>query len=138
MTIQLSVVVWTVINFCLLMLILHKLLFKPILAFMDARREKIESAKNELDDVYNSRMEEQRRQAELREAAHRRAKLEAAAAAEAQKQAAAAELSRAKKEYESKLWEEEAHIRAEGDAIIAELCDKLDQLATAFAHRLSD
>ena len=45
MTIQLSVTVWTVICFVLLMLILHNLLFKPVLAVMDKRNKKIEGAK---------------------------------------------------------------------------------------------
>ncbi len=44
MTIQLSVSVWTVICFVLLMLILHNLLFKPVLAVMDKRRERINKA----------------------------------------------------------------------------------------------
>ncbi|MBE6728526.1 MAG: hypothetical protein E7562_07785 [Ruminococcaceae bacterium] len=45
MTIQLSVTVWTVICFVLLMLILHNLLFKPVLAVMDKRNKRIENAK---------------------------------------------------------------------------------------------
>lgn len=44
MTIQLSVAVWTIICFVLLMLILHNLLFKPVLKVMDKRREKINNA----------------------------------------------------------------------------------------------
>ena len=44
MTIQPSVVIWTVICFSILMLILHNLLFKPVLALFDRRREKIEAA----------------------------------------------------------------------------------------------
>lgn len=44
MTIQFSVTLWTVICLVLLMLILHNLLFKPMLRVMDARREKIDKA----------------------------------------------------------------------------------------------
>ena len=44
MNIQISVTIWTVICFVLLMLILHHLLFKPILRVMDQRRERIEKA----------------------------------------------------------------------------------------------
>lgn len=44
MTIQLSVTIWTIICFVLLMLILHFLLFKPILKVMDERRARIEKA----------------------------------------------------------------------------------------------
>lgn len=45
MTIQISVTVWTVICFILLMLILNNLLFKPVLNVMDKRRAKIDAAK---------------------------------------------------------------------------------------------
>lgn len=44
MTIQISIVVWTVICFLVLMLILKNLLFKPVLEVMDKRKEKIERA----------------------------------------------------------------------------------------------
>ena len=45
MTIQLSILLWTLISFVVLMLVLNNLLFKPILSFMDARNEKISGAK---------------------------------------------------------------------------------------------
>ena len=44
MNIQLSVTIWTVICFVLLMLILRNLLFKPVLRVMDARKERIDKA----------------------------------------------------------------------------------------------
>lgn len=44
MTIQLSISVWTVICFVLLMVILDKLLFKPVLKVMDERKERIKRA----------------------------------------------------------------------------------------------
>lgn len=42
MGLQLSVVIWTVVNFLLLMLLLNKLLFKPVLTFMYERQRRIE------------------------------------------------------------------------------------------------
>ena len=44
MTIQLSVLVWTIICFVLLMLILHHLLFQPVLKVMDDRKTRIRNA----------------------------------------------------------------------------------------------
>ena len=44
MTIHLSVSIWTIICFLLLMLILRNLLFQPILEVMDARKMRIEKA----------------------------------------------------------------------------------------------
>lgn len=55
MTIQLSVTIWTIICFVLLMLILHFLLFKPVLKVMDERRERLEKAAQK--KVENERLE---------------------------------------------------------------------------------
>ena len=44
MTIQLSVLVWTIICFGLLMLIFHHLLFQPVLKVMDDRKARIRGA----------------------------------------------------------------------------------------------
>lgn len=45
MSIQISVVIWTVICFLLLMVILQNLLFKPVLEVIEKRRLRIEKAK---------------------------------------------------------------------------------------------
>lgn len=45
MSIQISVIIWTVICFLLLMLILHNWLFKPVLEVMEKRRNRIEKAR---------------------------------------------------------------------------------------------
>ena len=55
MTIQLSVSIWTIICFVLLMVILHNLLFKPVLEVMDARKARIEKAAQK--KVENERLE---------------------------------------------------------------------------------
>ncbi len=47
MTIQLSISIWTVICFILLMLILHFWLLKPLLQLMDKRQARIDAAKAE-------------------------------------------------------------------------------------------
>ena len=44
MNIQISVVIWTVICFVILMVILRNLLFKPIFEIMDKRNEKLKKA----------------------------------------------------------------------------------------------
>jgi len=51
MNIQISVVVWTVICFLLLMLILKNLLFKPVLRMLDNRKEKIEGARKKKAEI---------------------------------------------------------------------------------------
>lgn len=59
MNVQLSVVVWTVICFSVLMLILHNLLFKPVLSLFDRRREKIEAAEKKRSEYERARLEHQ-------------------------------------------------------------------------------
>lgn len=45
MTIEASVLIWTVICFCAFAFVINTLLFKPVLKVLDARREKIQNAK---------------------------------------------------------------------------------------------
>ena len=47
MTIQISLVIWTIIGFTVLSLILNKFLFKPLLKVMDERNEKIRIGEEE-------------------------------------------------------------------------------------------
>ena len=46
MTIQLNILIWTILSFCAFMLILWRLLLKPMLAFLDARKARIEHARS--------------------------------------------------------------------------------------------
>lgn len=45
MTIQISIVIWTIICFILLMIILHNFLFKPVLKVIDGRKQRLEAAR---------------------------------------------------------------------------------------------
>lgn len=67
MNIQLSVIVWTVICFVLLMLILKNLLFKPVLQVIDSRREKIDAAKKKKADIEKATEENEKYLAEKRQ-----------------------------------------------------------------------
>lgn len=66
MTIQISVVIWTVICFLLLVLILRSLLFRPMLELMDRRKERIRKAEarkaeyERLAQEYASALEEEK------------------------------------------------------------------------------
>lgn len=51
MTIQLPVIIWTVICFSALYLILKYLLFKPVISFIDKRNEKIEAFDNRQKEI---------------------------------------------------------------------------------------
>ena len=68
MTIEPSLIVWTVLCFLALMLILKKLLFQPMLTFMDTRNAKIEAARKAKEDARTEYEAEARRLADERAA----------------------------------------------------------------------
>ena len=47
LSINVSELIWAVINFLLLLFLLNRFLYKPLLAFMDKRQAKIDAAKEE-------------------------------------------------------------------------------------------
>lgn len=64
MTIQLSVLIWTVICFVVFMLVLNRFLFTPIHEVMDKRRSRVEEAKalhQGRVDAYNEALAERER-----------------------------------------------------------------------------
>lgn len=138
MTIQPSVLIWTVINFCLLMLILNKLLFKPLLAFMDARKNRIDAAKSELSAAEKAHSDEKARLEEERKKALAEADDLARAEISDERSRIIAETAKAKKEYEAGKREKETQFAHDGEKLELELCSRLDELADAFARRLSD
>ncbi len=81
MNIQLSVIIWTVICFSLLMLILSNWLLRPVLKVLDQRRKKLEDARAKKAE-YALVAERQAKELEEKQAEHQRA-IEAAAKEEA-------------------------------------------------------
>lgn len=59
MEIQLSLIIWTIICFSLLMIILNTLLFRPVLKILDERKAKLLSAREKKAE--NERLEEERK-----------------------------------------------------------------------------
>ena len=80
MTIQVSVIIWTVISFCVLAFVLDKFLFKPVFQVMDARAEKISLSAQQKETELNAR-ESRRQEAELDHAAEVKAAIEQGEAA---------------------------------------------------------
>lgn len=68
MSIQISVIIWTVICFLLLMLILHNWLFKPVLEVMEKRRNRIEKAKEKQLEIQRLSAEHESMLAEQKKA----------------------------------------------------------------------
>ena len=136
MTVQLSVLLWAVICFCLCIVILDRLLFKPIFAVMDKRRERIEAAAEKKAAYEKAAVEAEKAMAQYREdeakkilalAAEEinRAKLEA----EALEAEALRSLEKRNAEYGIELKEQAGQIEKDMDASI-------DKLAQAYISAL--
>ena len=136
MTLQPSLIIWTVVCFCLLMLVLHKLLFKPMLTFMDARSEKIASARLRAEKAAEEREEALSRLENERTLALRSAQESARARAEAFTREAEAELDSIAKANEREL----ETLSASGDdemcALVSELDRRMDEFETAYIEKL--
>lgn len=136
MTVQLSVLLWAVICFCLCIVILDRLLFKPIFAVMDKRRERIEAAAEKKAAYEKAAVEAEKAMAQYREdeakkilalAAEEinRAKLEA----ETLEAEALRSLEKRNAEYGIELKEQAGQIEKDMDASI-------DKLAQAYISAL--
>lgn len=134
MTIQINILIWTVICFCAFMLILWCLLLKPMLAFLDARKARIAHA-HSLD-----------RSAER---AEKQALLEAQRLAEVQRQAeerkqivlALREKSRIEREERERRFLQEtqarrADVEAEANDLVPQLAVSLQEHVNTFTDKL--
>ena len=134
MTIQINILIWTVICFCAFMLILWRLLLKPMLAFLDARKARIAHA-HSLD-----------RSAER---AEKQALLEAQRLAEVQRQAeerkqivlALREKSRIEREERERRFLQEtqarrADVEAEANDLVPQLAVSLLEHVNTFTDKL--
>lgn len=136
MTIQLSVFLWSIICFCLMMLILNKLLFGPMLRFMDARQERIDRAreKKKADEAALEAAKASCQQA-LEDAHHQQLELNAAAAEQARQQNSV-QLEQARIRQKKELEAYVAQLEQESQELKTKLDEDVTALAQAFADRL--
>ena len=136
MTIQPSILIWTLISFALLMLILDRLLFRPMLSFMDARNERIDAAmeKKAADERALSEAEAElaarREQALVRTAEIAETEI-ADAKVRAKRMIAKAETDR-----ETRMEACRSEITRKSRELEKGLGDGVDRLARAFADKL--
>ena len=137
MTIQLPVLLWTIILFVVLMLVLNKLLFKPFFKVMDARKARVEAAKaahgQHLEQLEAAKKAAQEAE-EHREAEH--AKLIAAQNAEAEEYAARL-ISDARHRQREALDAYAKELEQEKSDMLAQINDGLDSIAEKTAVRLT-
>lgn len=137
MTIQLSVTVWTVICFILLMVILHHLLFKPVLKMMDHRRDRVEKARKkkaeyeQMEQDFQAALEQEKVAALAAQKKELKRQVESLRAESKQ----AIEDAKAERVRELDRYHEEAE--AERGRILGELSVYTEELALAFADSLT-
>lgn len=136
MTIQPSILIWTLISFCLLMLILDRLLFRPMLSFMDARNERIEAALKKKEDDERAVAEAEAELAARREQAFvRRAEMAETEIADA-KVRAKRMIAKAETDRETRVEVCRNEITLKNRELEAGLDEGVDRLAKAFADKL--
>lgn len=137
MTIQVSVLVWTVICFLLLVAILHSLLFRPVLQMLDKRREHIRAAAarkaeyERMADEYAAMLDKSRAERLDRQQKELKAELERLRAD------SRALLETANETRLRKV--DEYSVRAEADCarLLTLLSEQADELAVSFAESLT-
>ena len=131
MTIEPSLIVWTVLCFLALVLILKKLLFQPMLTFMDARNAKIEAARKAKEDARTEYEAEARRLADERAAQEAQLRQSGAEALEQAQEELRRETAQKRAEAAQRLAENRAALAEESERITRELEPQLSDLALA-------
>ena len=128
MTIEPSLIVWTVLCFFALMLILKKLLFQPMLTFMDTRKAK-EDARTEYEA-------EARRLADERAAQEAQLRQSDAEALEQAQEELRRKTTQKRAEAAQRLAENRAALAEESERITRELEPQLSDLALDLVNHL--
>lgn len=132
MSINISELIWTVICFFVLLVVLKKLLFDPLVSFMAARDARIQdglsagrTAQQQLDAAARARSEAQRKQAAAADALLAEAKSAAERARAQALQSAHQEATQATRAMRARVRDEETAAAAAVDAKLPELVTAL-------------
>ena len=132
MSINISELIWTVICFFVLLVVLKKLLFDPLVSFMAARDARIQdglsagrTAQQQLDAAARARSEAQRKQAVAADALLAEAKSAAERARAQALQSAHQEAAQATRAMRARVRDEETAAAAAVDAKLPELVTAL-------------
>ena len=136
MTIEPSLIVWTVLCFLALVLILKKLLFQPMLTFMDTRNAKIEAARKAKEDARTEDEAEARRLADERAAQEAQLRQSGAEALEQAQEELRRETTQKRAEAAQRLAENRAALAEESERITRELEPQLSDLALDLVNHL--
>ncbi len=136
MTIEPSLIVWTVLCFLALLLILKKLLFQPMLTFMDARNAKIEAGRKAKERSRADYEAETRRLAEERAAQDAQLRQSGAEALERAQEELLRRTAEKRAEAAQRLEENRAALAEESERISSELEPQLSDLALDLVNHL--
>lgn len=136
LSINISELIWTIINFFLLYFLLKRFLYGPILRHMDARRERLDKAL-EAEKAAEERIEETEEQIEREKSARRDEADELIAAEERAAAARSAEaLSAARTGAESALADGQSRLEESSARERAALQEETDALAELLAQNI--
>ena len=132
MTIQISLVIWTVIGFVVLSLILDRFLFKPLLKVMDDRNEKIKTGEENRQKELERR-EKINKALEISNAAREQEALkEAERALENERKKTETILADKKAEYDAELEKISKEYEEKTSAAEKNLSESIDKLALKY------
>lgn len=136
MSIQISVIIWTVICFALLMLILHNLLFAPVLKLMDARRKRIDDAR-EKKALLEKSAKEHEKQLALQKAEHdKQLKEQERALAEQINADGKRQIENAQKKRLEDVEKYRLQVQEDYAQIVSSVAPEIDKAAKIFAEKL--
>ena len=136
MSIQPSVIVWTVICFLLLMVILKNLLFTPVLKVLDSRKAKLEAAEKKLRDIESITAENERRLAAEKERAEAQSIAQAKEKIQQIQSHGKKEIENARRKCLSDIEEYRQGITGEYDKIVYSVAPKMETAAAIFAKNI--
>ena len=136
MSIQPSVIVWTVICFLLLMVILKSFLFTPVLKMLDSRKEKVEAADKKLREIESINAENERRYAEEKARAEAKSIAEAKEKVQQIQSQGKKEIENAQRKCLSDIEEYRNGIKGEYDKIVYSVAPKMETAAAIFAKNI--
>ncbi len=134
MTIQVNVLIWTVLCFCAFMLILWRLLLKPLLSFMDARNARIAHARSldkTAEEEQRKALAEAQRLAEIRQRSASRKQ-----AIQALREESTAERESREKRYLQETKKRREELEAEASELVPDLAVSLKDHVDAFTDKL--
>ncbi len=136
MSIQPSVVVWTVICFLLLSVILKNLLFAPVLKVLDSRKEKIATADKKLREIEEITAGNERRIAEEKQRAEAEGIAQAKEKVQQIQSQGKKEIENARRKCLSDIEEYRKGITGEYDKIVYSVAPKMETAAAIFAKNI--